>query len=158
MKKLLLITLSTVMLWSCEDDVDTTKPTITVESPEAEAKFDSGAELTIKATLQDDGGLKSYKINIHSGKDGHKHKVANIPLQKLAKEDHDHKWEYNHTKDLNGEKTYTVVHNLTLGKEGDKQEEIEGEYHIGIFATDSQGNQEEKFVTIDVHHHEDDKK
>jgi len=143
--KYTLIVLSTLLITSCssdDDSLDTTKPEIQLISPKDDAHFHLGDEISIEAILKDNTALGSVKIDIHSAKDGHQHKTANIS------------WEYNEEINISGNtKEFALSHKVQIPAEGITG----GHYHLGLYVIDQVGNQTQQFIEIEVvNHHEDD--
>ena len=133
------LVLVAVAFVSCSDDdstLDTQKPTITVQSPTTNQEVEPGTQLNIKAMLQDETALASYKIEIHSAEDGHEHKAFG------AKEAED--FHYEETFQVAGNsKNYQVDYNINV-----PVGVAEEHYHVGIFCIDAAGNQSQQFVEI----------
>lgn len=133
------ITLSSVFILSCSDDdvtLDTEKPSILLAKPTDDQHYHLGDIIDVEALLKDNLELSSYKIDIHSA-DGHHHRTANL------------KWEYKFEESIpNGKKEFVMKHAITIPETGI----IEGDYHFGIMVIDKAGNQQTKYIEIEVGH------
>lgn len=150
MKKSLYISLALIafpLFTSCNDDddkgKDTQGPKITLYTPADGQHMHKGDELIVKFQLADESGIQSYKLDIHSAA-GHTHEH----------DDHVHtraeelkNWSYQKVyTDMKGQKEADVQ--LDLGK---VPTDIKGgDYHLGVLATDSFGNETQHFITIEV--------
>jgi len=116
---------------NCSDDEgDTTKPQITLNSPEEGAVFKAGSAIHITFDLEDNEELGSYYIDIHANSEGHgSHSRAALNTK---------------TKDFSIKKPGDIAPGL-------KNEHIEteinipddatpGEYHFLINCADASGN------------------
>ena len=133
---------------ACSDDKDTTGPEITLLQPENEAAFARGGELLIVFDLADPSGVNEYKIDIHYAGEGHEHahsqSLGITPTHEEGEEEEP--WEHLETyTDQNGKTSARVTKTLTVP--GNAQE---GEYHLGIQATDLAGNESQVYIDIDI--------
>lgn len=125
---------------SCSDsdssDLDTTKPTIAIESPTDHQEVEPGSQLNIKALLQDEIALASYKVEIHSAGDGHQHRTVTL--------DNKVPFTYENVFEIEGNPKVHQVDYLIEIPENAKEDH----YHVGIFCIDAAGNQSQQFVEI----------
>ena len=151
MKKQILIYASILVgtfgIQSCSSDddasVDTQKPVIVLNEPTNEQVFHAGEEIHVNAAFSDNVGLASYKIEIHSGGDGHTHdKGANAGEA----------WFHNETHTIEGSpKNYTAVKHIPIPLTVNGAEIAEGHYHLGIFLVDTSGNEQQMFIEVEIH-------
>ncbi|MCW3806311.1 DUF4625 domain-containing protein [Plebeiibacterium marinum] len=161
MKKLFYIipVLALLSFVSCsdEDDIDTTKPAISIISPADEDGFEPGDEISFSCMFSDDTELASYKIEIHSNFDGHDHE--HTAVMKQAFEEEGHEWSYSKTYTFETGQTVVNVEDLkiqipaTITHEGVEEEVAEGDYHFGVHVADVAGNETSVFVAIEIGHH-----
>ena len=120
---------------SCSnDDKDTEKPTIQIISPIDESAYEIGGNINITFTLTDNEALKSYKIDIHEN-DGHNHgprAESETPLS------------YQLVENISG-KTFTKTVVVTIPADSELTE-----YHLGIFAIDASGNENESYIGFHI--------
>jgi len=129
---------------SCSDsdssDLDTQKPAISIQSPTDHQEVEPGTQLNIKALLQDETALASYKVEIHAAGDGHQHR--NIVL------DNSTPFTYENVFQIEGNpKSYQVDYSISIPENAK-----EDHYHVGIFCIDAAGNQSQQFVEIFIGH------
>ncbi|MDR0692769.1 MAG: DUF4625 domain-containing protein [Prevotellaceae bacterium] len=136
---------------ACNDDKDTTGPKITLLQPENEAAFARGGELLIEFRLDDPSGINAYKIDIHYAGEGHEHAHSQALSITPAHEDgeeeeHEEPWEFLEAyTDQKGKTSAHVEKTLTI------PDDIHGgEYHLGILATDTEGNESQVYIDIDI--------
>lgn len=139
--------IASILFISCSDDdtvIDTENPEITVIEPHPEDAIAPGSELHIEAILADNVGLSSYKIEIHDDLDEHTHAIY--------KTSHDlNPWSWEETFTIPGGLTsFEADHTITVPTEINETPISEGTYHIGIYVTDTSGNQQEIFVEIHI--------
>lgn len=137
---LILILLIGIFLTSCsndDDNADTTPPTITIIEPHEDEIFDAGTTMHAEITFSDNVELASYKIDIHHAGDGHGHGGRNIMEE----------WDYEVEGALFGE-DYTLHSEIAIPEDAE-----EGEYHFGVFALDTSGNETVVWseIIIEVH-------
>lgn len=138
--KLSLAVLSLISIVSCSDDeMDTQKPTVQILTPTNHQEIEPGAVINLKAVLTDNEGLASYKIEIHSGEDGHEHKAKSQDFS------------YSVVKQVTGNaKTFDVIETIKVPEDAKEEH-----YHLGITVLDVNGNQNQQFVEIFIgHEHE----
>jgi uncharacterized lipoprotein YbaY len=141
-------------LAACSDEKDTTGPEIKLIQPEApygaELTFARGDSITIEFTLADPSGINVYKIDIHYAGDGHTHDAHSHALSATAtpEEEDEHEEPWSFQKDYDDQKGKTSAHvTLTLPIPDDIHG---GEYHLGILATDAEGNESKVYIDIDI--------
>lgn len=149
LKSILSIFIVALLFTSCSDDevIDTEKPGITLLEPHNEDQIAPGDELHVEVTFTDNVELAAYKIEIHEDFDEHTHAVL--------KTSHDlNPWSEDKTFTIPAGKTsHQAIHSFSIPTEINGMHVSEGAYHLGIFATDTSGNQEEVFVTIHIESH-----
>lgn len=146
MKKYLVLFVALFSLVSCDssDDLDTTKPEISIITPTDHQEVLPGQTLQFLANVSDNENLASYKIEVHNSDDGHQHRSV---IQSYSKE----AFSTEIVGSLTG-KSQEISHDIQISSEA-----LHGHYHVGIFVIDSAGNQNENFVEIYIgdeeHHH-----
>jgi hypothetical protein len=121
------------------EEKDTTKPQITLNTPQNEANLNAGEAIEFSANFMDDKELSGYKIDIHFN-DGHEHKSVND----------EGKWSFQKSYTFEaGETSVDVMHNdVQIPTEVDGLPIYAGEYHFLVYCTDKAGNEE--FVAHDI--------
>ena len=129
---------------SCSDsdstDLDTQKPTISIQSPTDHQEVEPGTELNIQALLQDETALASYKVEIHAAGDGHEHRT--IALDNKVPFTYENIFQIEENP-----KSYQVDYSISIPENAK-----EDHYHVGIFCIDAAGNQSQQFVEIFIGH------
>lgn len=125
---------------SCSDsdssELDTTKPTIAIQSPNDHQEVEPGSQLHIRALLQDETALASYKVEIHSAGDGHQHKTVAL--------DNKVPFTYENVFQIEGNpKSHQVDYFISI-----PENSKEDHYHLGVFCIDVAGNQSRQFIEI----------
>lgn len=113
-----------------EPYVDTEKPTVEIITPNEDQQIPLGEMLYLKAHLKDNVQLASYKIEIHSAEDGHHHRSETHPFT------------YNKQGTMESSESF-IDQGITI-----PTDITPGHYHIGVFAIDNSGNQNQVFKTI----------
>ena len=134
-----------VVFASCKkDDVDNTKPTITVVEPADDAVLHPGEEIHFDCEFADDVELKSYKIDIHINEDGHGHTKTIFESENA--------WTYNNTWNFEAGKKNADIHHheIVIPEIIDGQEIKHGHYHFGVYCTDVAGNESNVFIEIEI--------
>jgi hypothetical protein len=121
---------------SCSADKDTEKPTIQIISPVNESEFEIGDNISIQFTFTDNEALKSYKIDIHEN-DGHTHEPRPNNANGTP-------FEYEMVENISG-RTFSKTVVVTIPADTEL-----AEYHLGIFAIDAAGNEQEKFIDFHI--------
>lgn len=141
-----------IVFSSCQqDEVDVTKPTITLHSPKDHAVLAIGDEhgIHFDVEFEDDTSLASYKVNIHAAFDGHDHGHAQKTISSTASND---SIPYDFTKvwiDIAGQKSAKVHHHeIVIPKEINGKPVQTGDYHFMVFCVDKAGN--ESYMTVKV--------
>ncbi|RRJ87710.1 DUF4625 domain-containing protein [Paenimyroides tangerinum] len=129
---------------SCSDsdssDLDTQKPTISIQSPTDHQEVEPGSELNIQALFQDETALASYKVEIHAAGDGHEHRTIAL--------DNKVPFTYENVFQIESNpKSYQVDYSISIPENAK-----EDHYHVGIFCIDAAGNQSQQFVEIFIGH------
>jgi len=144
--KLLHISLALSFLFivaSCskDDDVDTEKPKITINTPKDKAHLHPKDVIHADFDISDNVELASWKIDIHWAGDGHEHSAATTQDETPAK-----KWEFKSNGDVSGKKNAHVHEHITVpeGIEG-------GDHHFCVYAVDKAGNESLACVDLDIH-------
>lgn len=140
MKKVFLITTALFValgISSCKKDEnstpkDTTKPSVSLTSPNDKDEFISGNEISISATITDDTELSQAKIEIHEAFDGHTHLKTGATA-----------FEWDSIIDLTGKQTTLNI------KVAIPIDVAAGTYHFTIKVLDKAGN-EADFVEADI--------
>lgn len=131
-KKIGILSLALLGFTACEkdDDSDSSKPVITLETPTNEQEFEPGDNISVKGSITDNEALASYKLDIHYGGDHDHGKVAS-------------EWTYVQTWEASG-KLVNFEHSVSIPADTEH-----GEYHVIVYATDEAGNEAE-LVEADV--------
>lgn len=143
MKKLALYIsiLSTTLFVSCSSDdnaVDTQKPEITLLEPGDHEGFLPGGEIHIEGLITDNEALASYKIEIHAAEDGHTHGRRSTNY-----------FQYEQTFQITeNTKVYELHRHVEIPENINGETLTNGHYHLGIFALDKAGNQQQVFTEI----------
>jgi len=155
LKSTILISTSLFLFASCSSDndsLDTTKPEITIFTPEDHQEFELGSVINVEALLTDNTELSRYKIEIHSGEDGHNHGEGNHNHRAVTSTNStETKFEFQEEGPISG-KEFILKKSIPLPTADIE----EGHYHLGIYAIDKAGNQSESFIEIVIgedHHH-----
>ena len=138
-----LLTFSLLGFTACSDDdgfLDKEKPIITINKPTDHQHLHNGDILDIDIDLSDNVGLSTYKIDIHFDGDGHQHKSAVLA-----------EWSQNFGDPLHGKTSHKIVEQLPI-----PDEITTGHYHFGIHALDTSGNEEIKYIEIEIVDHDHD--
>lgn len=127
--------LLSLSLSSCRE-ADTTAPTIVVTEPAQNDTIEAGEELCIQVTFTDDVALNSYKINVHSNFNGHKHVQGRDNKSAAA------------TVDFETTLTSQMLGDSLTGRNCFRDIDIDipenatpGNYHLLIYCTDLAGNE-----------------
>ncbi len=142
---LILAFLAIPLLSACDndDDVDTTKPVIEIESPADHAHFHAGDDFDLKALITDNDELASWKISVHYNEDGHSHqKSARASTEEEAEVEWQQEWSGTFEASL---KSFELTQTITIPANAEH-----GEYHLGVFALDQSGNEQVVFIEIEV--------
>ncbi len=131
----LAVALISVFAVSCdkEENSDTTKPVINLESPAEGDTLHAGDDYGVHFAMElsDDVALASYKVNIHNAA-GHTHSVD-------MRAEHEHEsFEYNKVwEDVAGLlNKYIHHHEIVIPASAEH-----GEYHFMVYCTDEAGNE-----------------
>jgi hypothetical protein len=133
-----------VLSAACSVNDDTIGPEITLLQPANEAAFTRGDRVTIEFDLADPSGINVCKVDIHyaGGEHAHTHALRAASVEEETEEP----WNYQEIyTGLNGQPSAHVT--LTATVPGNAQE---GEYHLGILATDVLGNESQVYIDIDI--------
>lgn len=135
MKKIALLLAVPLLFTNCkkEEDVDTTKPVISISTPTQEQEIQRGTKFMITGTITDDKELASFKIDIHDGS-GHTHKST------ISGEN---EWDHEITKSISGT-SYSISEEVTIPVTADT-----AEYDIIIEALDKAGNAA-SFIELEI--------
>lgn len=126
---------------SCDDDGDTTKPTINLIYPEEGAYLQIGEAIYFKAEFTDNEMLGSYKIEIHNNLESpHDHDSDNhdhVHAMTKSEADQNTYFSFNQDWDLSGLNTTTEEHyNIVI-----PANTITGNYHLIVYCFDAVGNE-----------------
>lgn len=144
-KILAMVILAITFFTSCEDEeVDTTKPTITVTGPEEEEVLYTGSDVHFEVDFADDMELKSYKVDIHSNFDGHDHKA---PTSDSVAWSFQKSWNF----DAGQKNSHVHHHEIVIPTEIDGVKLATGDYHFMIYCTDAAGNESYVAVPVEIH-------
>jgi len=124
---------------SKNDDNDSTKPVITLNSPEEGEIIYAGTDTSIiclNATFSDNEKLKQYKINIHNAA-GHGHKNGN------------NLWDTTIVQPLDG-RSRDVDFDINLANFNIADT---ADYHFMVYCLDEAGNESMVYRTIEVKWH-----
>src|SRR5690606_36231356 len=137
MKKYLVLFVALFSLVSCDssDDLDTTKPEISIITPTDHQEVLPGQTLQFLANVSDNENLASYKIEVHNSDDGHQYGSL---IQSYSKE----AFSTDIVGSLTG-KSPVISHDIQISSEA-----LHGHYHVRIFVFDAAGNPDENFVAI----------
>jgi hypothetical protein len=142
---LILALLAIPLLSACDndDDVDTTKPVIEIESPVDHAHFHAGQDFDLIATFTDNDELASWKVSVHYNADGHDHqKSTSVSAEEATEVEWQQDWSGTIEASL---KSYDLNQAMTIPANAEH-----GEYHLGVYALDNSGNEQVVFIEIEV--------
>ncbi len=148
---ILLLTAIFIASCSSSDSRDTEAPVIVLLTPTEGAKFEPGQTIHADIEFSDNKGLASFKIDIHYAGDGHTHG--------LRHGEHHAEWSYVYEGTLSG--TFDDKHlHIHIPTEINGHPIKEGDYHFGVFAIDTSGNESIEWIEIEIeddhhHHHHD---
>ncbi|MFO7721139.1 MAG: DUF4625 domain-containing protein [Gillisia sp.] len=144
---ILTLIVAAVFLTSCSSDDDardTEKPTISIMEPHNDEEIAPGGELHFEAIFTDNVALASYKIEIHDDFDVHTHSI-------LKSSDNLNPWSFEQVFQIPaGQRSFEAVHHIDIPTMINGQAISEGTYHLGIYVTDTSGNEEQAFLTIHI--------
>jgi hypothetical protein len=129
---------------ACSINDDTFGPEITLWRPAHEDAFTRGGRIAIEFDLDDPAGVNTYKIDIHyaGGEHVHTHALSVAPAEEVPEEP----WNYLIIYDDKRGQTSPQV-TLSVKVPNNAQE---GEYHLGILATDLFGNESQVYIDFDI--------
>lgn len=140
---------------SCSDDddniIDTQAPEISIIEPHDEEEIAPGGEIHFDAIFTDNVELASYKIEVHNDFDEHTHAV-------LKQEDHqDNPWSYSEVFTIPaGQTSFEAQVEIPVPSEIGGEPVSEGQYHFGVYVTDTAGNESQAFLELHIEEgHED---
>lgn len=145
LKYIFLAFLAIPLLSACDDndDVDTTKPIIEIQSPADDAHFHAGDDFDLTALITDNDELASWKIDIHFNDNGHVHqKSASASADEEVKVEWQESWSGSIEAGL---ASFELSRTITIPANAEH-----GEYHIGVYALDKSGNEQVTFIGIEV--------
>lgn len=148
LNSILTLIVAAVFLTSCSSDndaaPDTQKPTISIKEPHNDEEIAPGGEMHFEAVFTDNVELASYKIEIHDDFDDHTHAQL--------KSSHDlNPWNFEQVFQIPaGQKRFEAIHHIDIPTLVNGQAISEGTYHVGIYLTDTSGNEETAFLTIHI--------
>lgn len=134
------------LIYSCNtDDLDTTAPIISVDSPAEDAEYYLGDTIIFTCTFSDDVELGSYKIDIHYNTDGHSHEKSTLYAMEETPFSYSNSWEFDPSlKESKVEHSEIILPDSING-----QPVAHGAYHFGVYCSDAAGN--ENSIFIDFH-------
>lgn len=137
-----ILIISGTIFQSCSNDddsgVDTQKPIISLNQPTEHQIFLPGGSILINADFSDNVELRSYKIEIHSGDDGHTHKTAE-----------EAGWFYTESVEIEPGLTHkNIDKSIVIPTEINGLPILEGHYHLGIYLIDRAANEQHLFTEI----------
>lgn len=153
LNSILVLFVAAVFLTSCSSDddaaPDTQKPTISIVEPHNDEEIAPGGELHFEAVFTDNVELESYKIEIHDDFDDHTHAQL--------KSSHDlNPWSYEEVFQIpEGQTNFEAIQHIDIPSMFNGEAISEGIYHLGVYVTDTSGNEEQAFVSIHIEHDED---
>lgn len=154
LNSILTLIVAAVFLTSCSSDddaaPDTQKPTISIIEPHNDEEIAPGGELHFEALFTDNVELASYKIEIHDDFDDHTHSQL--------KGSHDlNPWSFEQVFQIPaGQTSFEAVQHIDIPTMINGELISEGIYHLGVYVTDTSGNEEQAFVTLHIEgEHED---
>lgn len=125
-----------------DENTDTQKPNIYLNSPSDEQIFEPGDTIMVDAEFTDNQALGSYKIEIHFAGDGHHHKTEEEGVE----------WFYTETGMIAGTpKVYHLVKEIAIPTAINGEPLEHGHYHLGIYLIDAAGNEKQEFIEIEIH-------
>lgn len=148
LNSILTLFIAAVFLTSCSSDddatLDTEKPTISIIEPHNDDEIAPGGEIHFEALFTDNVALASYKIEIHDDFDDHTHAQV--------KSSHDlNPWSYEEVFQIPaGQTSFEADNHIEVPTTFNGQPISEGIYHLGVYVTDTSGNEEQAFVTIHI--------
>lgn len=148
LNSILTLIVAAVFLTSCSSDDDATpdteKPSIVIMEPHDDEEIAPGGEIHFEALFTDNVELASYKIEIHDDFDDHTHAQL--------KSSHDlNPWSYEEVFQIPaGQKSFTAEQHIDVPTTFNGQPISEGVYHLGVYVTDTAGNEEQAFLSIHI--------
>lgn len=133
-----------------DNDVDTQKPTITVNYdngfPQSCAQLQRGHTYTIRGMAADNLALASYSIDIHNNFDHHTHDNQEAECTLFPVKVPVNPFIFIENYSINGEPaSYEIVQEITIPNDIDT-----GDYHFQVSVTDRTGWQARTFVDIKI--------
>jgi hypothetical protein len=131
---------SAVVLNSCKEDSDTTKPVINLVEPANDDVLQIGGEhgVHFEVEFSDNEALASYKVNIHPNFDGHTHTRASGATVDF---------EYDKSWSLTGKNASVHHHEIKIPENASP-----GDYHLIVYCTDAAGNESHVAVNVELSH------
>ncbi|MDR3218054.1 MAG: DUF4625 domain-containing protein [Dysgonamonadaceae bacterium] len=135
-----LMAIFSIVLNSCKEDSDTTKPVINLIEPAEGDALQIGGEngVHFEVEFSDNEMLASYKVNIHSNFDGHTHARASG-----ASVD----YEFEKSWSISGKNADIYHHEITIPENA-----TPGDYHLMVYCTDAAGNESHIAVNVALSH------
>lgn len=140
--------LTIALLAACsKDDVDTTRPVITLTTPADKAVFHRGQTVNLSALLTDNEELSSWKVSVHFNPYGHVHAAGAVVEKSSTQATATNNWQFSANGTITpGLREFTLAREILI-----PQDATLGEYHLGVFAIDKSGNETQLFIEIKVH-------
>lgn len=143
----IILFVSTSVFTSCDEDGDTTPPSIHLLAPSNGSKLQIGKDVHFEAELSDDIMLRSYKIEIHNNFDGHDHgSTYGIESENTGTT----AFSFQKSWDLSDQRNKTIHHHEIIIPE----DATPGHYHFMIYCTDAAGNESHTACNIVLTHEE----
>ncbi|MFR9620382.1 MAG: DUF4625 domain-containing protein [Rikenellaceae bacterium] len=131
---------------ACDEAGDTEKPVIDLVSPaEGEAVAADGTGMHFEMNIEDNEGLGSYKVEIHSNFDDHAHASSALlntietksDDESTTEETVDFTFNQSWSEDISGKlNTYVHHHEIVIPTNA-----THGDYHFIVYCTDAAGNE-----------------
>jgi len=133
---------------SSNDEVDTEKPKIKINTPKSEgdAHYHLGDKFTTDVDISDNGLLASWKIDIHWAGNGHKHE-NHAAVDKKNYVDSKKEWKEDRSEKVSG-KEAKIKEEFTI-----PNDIKDGDHHFCVFVLDVAGNQEKVCSTFSIVDH-----
>ncbi|WP_168191346.1 MULTISPECIES: DUF4625 domain-containing protein [Antarcticibacterium] len=148
LNSILTLLVAALIFTSCSSDDDATpdtqKPTIAIIEPHNDDEIAPGGEIHFEALFSDNVELASYKIEIHDDFDDHTHAQL--------KSSHDlNPWSFEQVFQIPaGQRSFEAEQHIDVPTTFNGEPISEGIYHLGVYVTDTSGNEEQAFLSIHI--------
>ncbi|MDG5799870.1 DUF4625 domain-containing protein [Marinilabiliaceae bacterium ANBcel2] len=147
-KNIFLIATLLIYMACSDDNVDTEPPEIEIVKPIEYDSVIKGDTLFVEANVWDNEYLNSWKIDIHDNFDGHTHKNGSLKNsdQNIDEAENDELIAWNLILEDSFPKDkskYQIKKQIKVPENAE-----EGEYHLGVFASDKWGNVNQVFISF----------